>query len=194
MVARFERLRFLRGDPVFHLTLFGATEGEVSPAGFTALTVFSGAELRRPTLATQLVHMKNRLQTKPRAWDRILGTDKNLVLTVFGATVLTAPTLIEEYSALAGLLRAGTLTSADCGRLLDDLAAQGSETGWCRTLTLFGACVTRYPSADRERKALDVASRTGAVTATVRNALETVIGAPRQAKTRALQQLVLQPA
>jgi hypothetical protein len=179
---------------VFHLTVFGATEGEVSPAGFTAFTLFGGAELRRPTLATQLVHLKNRPQGTPSAWDRILGTDKNLVVTVFGATVLTAPTLIEEYSALAGLVRAGTLTTADCGALLDDVVAQGHDAGWCRTLTLFGSCVTRYPSAERERKALDVATRTGAVSATVRGALEAVIGAPRQARTRALQQLVLHPA
>lgn len=174
---------------MFHLTLFGGTEGDISPAGFTALTVFGGAELRRPTIATQLLHLKSARGRRPGAWERLVGSDKNLILTVFGGTVVRAPTLVEEYSALSSAVGSGALTTDECSRLLDELIAGGGEFAHWRTLTLFGACVTRHPSTVKERKALDAAVKTGTVSQAVRATLESVVGSPPQAKVRALGQL-----
>ena len=174
---------------MFHLTLFAGTEGEIPPVGFTALTVFGGAELRRPTLASQLLYLKNRRERKRSRWARLLGTDKNLVLTIFGATVLLAPTLVEEYSALAGLIRTGALTPEECLSLLDQNSLEGGESAICRTLTIFGGCMTRRPSAAKERKALDTAAKTGSVTDRIRAALDDIIGSPPDAKARALGHL-----
>ena len=175
---------------MFHVTLFAGTEGEIPPAGFTSLTAFGGAELRRPTLASQLLDLKNRGYRKPTRWARFMGTDKNLILTVFGATVLLAPTVVEEYAALAGLMRSGTLSPGECTALLDRLAANDGEPSICRTLTLFGVCVTRHPSAAKERKALEAASKTGAVSSAIRRALDEIVGSPPGAKARALGHLV----
>lgn len=176
---------------MFHVTLFAGTEGEIPPAGFTALTVFGGSELRRPTLASQLLYLKHRNARAKRRWARLMGTDKNLILTLFGVTVLLAPTVIEEYTALSGLMRSGTLSHDECSALLDRLAADDSEASICRTLTLFGGCVTRHPSAAKERKALEAASKTGAVSSAIRQALDEIVGAPPAAKVRALGHLVV---
>jgi hypothetical protein len=173
---------------VFHLTLFGGTEGEIAPSGFTALTAFGGAELRRPTLAAQLLHLKSSRQRPRRWWDRVLGSDKNLILTLFGGTVLQAPTLVEEYAAMAGLLRSGAVQHAEFQQLLDQLHVEAGDSP-ARTLTLFGACVTRHPSAARERKALEAAANSGSLTDRIRGALDRLIGAPQQAKIPALGQL-----
>jgi hypothetical protein len=175
---------------MFHLTLFAGTEGEIPPAGFTAFTAFGGAELRRPTLASQLLHLKNRGHRRPSRLARLLGTDKNLIMTVFGGTVLLAPTLIEEYSALQGLLRSGTVSGDECTALLDRLAADDGDPSLCRTVTLFGACVTRHPSAAKERKALEAATKAGAVTNAIRRALDEIVGSPPAARVRALGHLV----
>jgi len=46
---------------MFHFCLFAGTEGEMPPIGLTALTIFGGTELRRPTLAREiLVHRATR--------------------------------------------------------------------------------------------------------------------------------------
>jgi len=175
---------------VFHVTLFAGTEGEIPPAGFTALTAFGGAELKRPTLASQLLHLKYRAQRKPTRWAKLMGTDKNLILTVFGATVLLAPTVVEEYTALTGLMQSGAMTPGECATLLDRLSSDEGESSLCRTLTLFGGCVTRHPSAAKERKALDAAAKAGALSTAVRQALDAIVGSPPAAKVRALGHLV----
>ena len=36
---------------MFHYTIFAGSEAQMSPKGFTAVTLFGGAELKRPTLA-----------------------------------------------------------------------------------------------------------------------------------------------
>jgi len=178
---------------MFHLTLFGGTEGEIAPSGFTALTLFGGSELRRPTLASQLLHLKNRREHKRRSWQRLLGSDQNLILTLFGGTVIVVPTMVEEYTALAAVLRSGTVSRDEFTALLQQLTT-GGQRGLSRTMTLFGVCVVRHPSPAKERKALEVAAKTGAVTAKARESLETIIGAPPESRAGSLGKLVVSPA
>ncbi|MEM7204776.1 MAG: hypothetical protein AAF628_31255 [Planctomycetota bacterium] len=174
---------------MFHVTLFAGTEGEIAPSGFTALTVFGGAELRRPTLATQLLHLKGRRHKPLSRWQRWFGTEQNLVITLFGGTVLFAPTMAEEYAALSSALRGGAIAADEAATLVDQLAAFGHERAVCRTLTLFGACVVRHPSAGKERKALEAAVQVGAIEDKVRGGLEAFIGAPPEARLHALARL-----
>jgi hypothetical protein len=175
---------------MFHVTLFSGTTADAAPAGFTALTLFGGADLRRPTLAAELLHLKD--GPRSRRWlQTLLGTDHNLILTLFGATVLRAPTLVEEYAALAALLRTGAVSRQECHELVDRLATAPSQISTYRTLTLFGTCMTRYPSQAKERKALEAAAASGTLPAPVRAALEGLLGSPAPARRRTLSELAM---
>ena len=174
--------------------MFGGTEGEISPSAFTALTAFGGAELKCPTLASQLLYLKSCTERSPTFWERLTGSDRNLVITLFGGTVLIAPTLVEEYASLSGVIRTGVLSQAECDQLMDRYLANSGEYTVCRTLTLFGACVTRHPSASKERKVLESATRAGTVSSRLRESLEQLVGAPPQAKARGLGNLAINPA
>lgn len=179
---------------MFHFCLFAGTEGEMPPIGLTALTIFGGTELRRPTLAREiLVHRATRGRTR-RRWTWLFGSEENLVISVFGATSLVEPTLAEEYAAMLALVRSGQVTKEELPALLDGIEAQANGRNSYRSFTLFGACVTHRRSATKERKALDAAVANGGIEPRARAWLETLVEAPRGVRWRALGELVMQPA
>ena len=176
---------------MFHLTIFSGTEGELAPTGTTVLTFFGGAELRRPTLAQQLVHYRASRGRARSRWDWLLGSQENIVVTIFGGTTVREPTLAEEHAALAAAVRSGQIDRRELPGLLDELEAHAGAKGALRTLTFFGACVVTAWKASKERKALDAAAETGAITAAARRVLETLVEAPRSVRWRALGELAL---
>ncbi len=161
----------------------------MAPSGLTALTLFGATELRRPTLAAEILHLRAEREQRRGLWSRLLGQNHNLALTFFGATVLVAPTLVEEYQAMTGLLRSGLLTPGESQALIDQLSSQQFERSQCRMLTVFGTCTRRTPSAGRERKALEAAEKAGTLGNDVRTALEDLIAAPPSARLRGLSAL-----
>ena len=58
---------------MIHLTLFGGTEAEIAPGGFTALTIFGGAELKRPTLAQRIMQRRRDRGPQPEVQRRAAG-------------------------------------------------------------------------------------------------------------------------
>ncbi len=174
---------------MFHLTLFSGTEGEMSPIGCTVLTVFGGAELRRPTLARQILTLRARPNAKRGLWRWLSGSDENLVVTIFGGTVVHEPTLVEEYAALSALVRSGQVAREELAMLLDRFGGDPRVTAY-RSFTLFGACSSRRISAKHERKALDEAERMGAIGRPLRSALDGLVEAPSGVRWRALGELV----
>lgn len=176
---------------MYHITFFAGTTGDMVPTGFTALTLFGGAEIRQPTLASLLLHQKRQGSRKPRRWDRWFGSDENLVITIFGGTTLIAPTAAEEYAALAGLLRSGALTREECEQLMNQLPEFSARRSMCRTFTVFGACVTQYPSSKKERRSLDAAKEAGSIRDNERRELESILDTPPEARGRLIGRLVM---
>ncbi len=176
---------------MFHYTVFGATSGEIAPTGFSALTVFGAAELRRPTLARRILHLRNKPTDTSRSWiQRIRDDDRGLLITVFGATEIHRPTLMEEYSALRSLIAASDLSPEACRQLLEQLLSGEKQDDWA-TFTLFGACSTVEAKPARETKALDAAERAGMITHDHRRRLDDLIGAAEPTVIDALGRLAL---
>jgi hypothetical protein len=161
---------------MIHFTAFGATQAEISPGGFTAVTVFGGAELRRPTLAKRIMQRRAEQRRAPSTWEKWLGMDRSIAITLFGGTEIIAPTLVEEYAALRNLLTSGAITREECRDMLDSLGRE--DDGDISRLTFFGACTQQSPKASNEKKALDVAESAGMIDAGIRAQLMQAIGCP----------------
>lgn len=162
---------------MFHFTMFGGTEGEMPAAGLTALTVFGSSELTRPTLAQRMMRLRTAPPSHSR-WRRLLGFERNMVVTVFGATVVRAPTLIEEFAALRALLDSGSIDAAECRDLLQRLASMQPPEDFFTSFTLFAATTQQRPTEKQERKALQNARASGMLTDGECAQLDRVIASP----------------
>ncbi|MCA8956396.1 MAG: hypothetical protein KDC87_10005 [Planctomycetes bacterium] len=163
---------------MFHFTAFGATQTRVPPGGFTALTLFGGAEIRLPTLAERIVHRRRQRTVEPSRWDRWLGRDQGIVVTLFGGTGLIAPTLVEEYAALRNLVQSGVVPRDECRALLEDLMGSSAGSQEISRWTLFGGSSLESPSAKTETKSLQAAEQAGVITPEIRRDLAQAIGCP----------------
>lgn len=162
---------------MFHFTMFGDTQGEMPLSGLTALTLFGGSELTRPTLAQRLMHLRGAPPRQSR-WRRLLGLERNLVVTLFGATIVRVPTVIEEFAALRALLDSGAVAAAECRDLLQRLGSSQSLDEFCTCITLFGAATQRRPTDKQERKALQNARASGMLSEDECSQLDRVIASP----------------
>lgn len=174
---------------MFHLTLFGANQAEMPPAGLTALTMFGGSELIRPTLARRIVHLRNAPPHRSRL-RRWLGLERNLVLTMFAGTEVRTPTLLEEFAALRALLDTGAVAAEECRDLLQRLAVDGRTDDTYTCVTLFGGTVLRRPSVARERKALENARDSGLLTEQQYTQLDRAVASPMPVVADLLGRLV----
>ncbi len=163
-------------------TIFGASEAEITSSGFTSVTLFGGTELRRQTVAERIMRRRAVAGRKPGIWESLVGRDRPLAITFFGVTNIVSPTIIEEYSAVRSLLESGTITGEECMALVGSLASPDSREEITR-VTLFRGCGIGPVSEKKQRKALDVAERSGAISSRTRGELEQAIGCPDRAAT-----------
>ena len=104
------------------------------------------------------------------------------MITLFGATAIVSPTIIEEYSALRSLLESGSITKEECMALAGSLASGDAEEDINR-VTLFGACGFETVAEEKQSKALEFAERSGAISRHTREELSQAIGCPDRAAT-----------
>lgn len=179
---------------MLHLSIFSGTEAEMPPAGFTSLTIFGASELRRPTLAREILNHRARKDAPKSRWSWLFGSDENFVVTIFGASEVRAPTLVEEHTALSALLRSGQIRREEIPALIDGIEARLGGSGAYRTFTLFGSCWTQGAGAKRERKAIETAVSNGDIDERTRRRLDSLVEAPRGSRWRALSEMQLAPA
>lgn len=175
---------------MFHLTLFGGTEGEMAVEGTTALTLFGGTELRLPTLAQRLAHRKARAAAPRGAFHRWFGLDRNLVVTLFGGTELQRPTLAQEYAALRQSIESGVLTREDVERHVEAVLRSGTENEEYTSIAIFGACTRSDPEPKEEKAALESTREAGLLDADLVRRMTTWIGAPWTLRMRGVASLV----
>lgn len=176
---------------MFHLTIFGASAVDMAPAGFFCVSLFGHTAVQRPTLARRVLHLRARGNREPSPLSRLLGTDRNTVFTVFGATEILVPTLVEEYAALKRLIATRTIGADECRMHLDLIAQGHGHRDLYTSLTVFGMCSESRPSANKERKALDAAIHTGVIEERHRQELGAMIGAPEPSVVEGLGRIAL---
>ena len=175
-------------------TIFGGSDGQIAPRGFSAVTLYGYSRLTRPTLAQRILNLKQGPPPKPKSWwERAGRSDRALILTVFGMTEIINPTLMEEYSALRSLLATDAVTPDECRELtLRILRGDGKDD--FITFTVFGACYTKKHPRSAEEQALDAAESAGAIPRAHRVRLGLAVGAPPSTVVDVLSQLAAEPA
>jgi len=131
---------------MFKICLFGAYDGRLESERQIVFTMFGAAELRRPTIARQLVQQRARQgpTTAPLPRRQVPA-----VVTIFGATEIKLPTMAEEFIDLQEAVRSGVLPLAEWDRAVAELSSFSATTVF--TVTLFGACdEAELPSEDEE--------------------------------------------
>jgi len=113
-----------------HFCVFGGYEAELSPGRKVYVTVFGGADLKRPPLASLVARYRQEAA-------RLLLQRQCFFLTIFGGTSINWPTLAEEYVALMDGLRTSSLTLEEWDRGVVQVAGEGlPPTG---SFTVFGS-------------------------------------------------------
>ncbi len=153
---------------MFNFCVFGAQCGELSFTKKLYVTLFGGCDLKRPTIAKQVLIAKRR------------GNPESLLrgqffLTVFGAVEIKSPTLAEEFLDLQDAMRSGLLTWSDW----DDAVARLSlsASGKISSLTLFGGMESNaLPTEDEELDALALSQHLGRVSDVASRTLMLAVG------------------
>lgn len=167
---------------MFHFCIFGGQGGELSPDKKVYVTIFGACELKRPTVARQIIEMRQASRQPDRHPMRFF-------LTVCGATELQAPTLAEEYIDLQDALRAGLLTLEEWDR---SVARIGSSDDFrASSFTLLGGFSTsELPSEDEELERLALNRHLGTIPEPASRALMLAVGRGGSQRPAAVRQAV----
>lgn len=158
---------------MFHLTLFGSAQAGLS-ATSTTLTVFGSTVLLAPTVAQRVLRLAHGV--RPSRLDVLLGRNRSFMVTFFGSTEVSLPSLIDEWAALRHLAANAEMPRDRLRQLCDGLRAQESHGLDMATLTLFGSCEVSRPSVKREVAALERAEKAGTIDRPTRLTLESLVG------------------
>lgn len=105
------------GDgPMFHFCIFGAQAGQLSSSKRVYITICGGCELKRPTIAKQILEVKRRKEAGLPVYRQ------HLIVTLCGATEVKLPTMAEEYIDLQDALRSRHLSMHEWEEALVDIS------------------------------------------------------------------------
>ncbi len=154
---------------MIHFTIFGGTETTLGPNLRICLTLFGGTELRRPTVARQILTNKRQGRSESIS-GKFAFKNRCLVVTLFGATEVLCPTLAEEFLDLKSLLASEQITSTEWDRAVSRITEEESGVDFI-TLTLFGGFGLEYPSRSSELERIDKQRELGLISQREQNAL-----------------------
>lgn len=126
--------------------MFGGYEGILGPEKKVYFTMFGSCELRRPTLARELIAMKRSPSGGPSG-------GRKLIITIFGGTEIKCPTLAEEFLDLREAVGTGALDVKRWDAYMADLERWQHST--VASFTLFGGFEeSAVPEEDEEVESL----------------------------------------
>ena len=163
--------------------MFGGYEGMIGPERRCYVTLFGGCELRRPTLARQLL-------ASQRAGAGGAHFGKKVVITLFGSTEIKSPTLAEEFIDLREAARTNLLDLLKWDNYLVDL--ERWQNSAVVSFTMFGAFEEScLPSEDDEIEGLALQRHLGNIGDTSGRLLELGIGQSGAQRRSVIHQAVM---
>lgn len=162
--------------------IFGGHHGLLSAEKKGYFTVFGSCELRRPTLARQLITAR-----------RIRGghemAPRSVFVTIFGSTEIKCPTLAEEFVDWLDAARSGAL-DLDLGDA-DWAELEKGSLNAIASLTLFGSFdQSSLPDENDEIESLALQHHFGAIHDDSRRILEMGVGQSGAQRRTIIQQAV----
>jgi hypothetical protein len=145
--------------------------------------MFGGCELRRPTLARQLL-------AAGRAGAGPLQIGRRVVITLFGATEIKSPTLAEEFIDLREAVQSNALDIRQWDSYLAELDRWQNSA--LVSFTMFGAFEeTTLPSEDDEIEGLALQRHLGNISDSSGRVLELGIGQGGAQRRSVIHQAVM---
>jgi hypothetical protein len=165
--------------------IMSGLEARIRPEPKIYVTLMGGCELKRETLARQILAQRQRKREGKE------GPPRQFFLTIMGATEITCPTLAEEFLDLQQLIRTGELSVADWDRALADLGRLDVSIA---SFTLMGAfCECELPSETQEIDSLALQRHLGNISTDAGEVLQHGIG-QRDAERYSVVRRALQTA
>ncbi len=171
---------------MIHFCICGGHEGEMTSDKRIYITICGGCELKRPTLARQLIEMRERgSKADPSRW--------RFFFTLFGATELKAPTLAEEFLDLQDAVRAGLLTVDEWDRGIGRLRTMDGLNA--SSFTLCGGFSTNeLPTEDEELDRLALNRHMGHISDSAGRALMLAVGHDGSQRPAAIRRAMAEQA
>ncbi len=166
----------LRSFVMIQFCIMGGYEGLIRPDKKIYVTLMGGCELKKPTVARQILTHRRHESEGP------LRPRRQFFLTIMGATEILCPTLAEEFIDLREMIHSGTLAMADFDRALADLAR--SETSYASFTLMGGFSESELPTEEKEIESLALQRHLGNISEEAGQVLQFGIG-QRDAERRA---------
>ena len=148
--------------------IMGGQESQIKPEPKFYVTLMGASELRRDTLARQILS-KRRREREGKA-----SPPRQFFLTMMGATEINCPTLAEEFIDLQQLIRSGELTTADWDRAMTELGRLDVSIASFTLMGAFSEC--ELPSESAEIDSLALQRHMGNITREASDVLQHGIG------------------
>jgi hypothetical protein len=156
--------------------IMGGYEGLIRPEKKVYITLMGGSDLKRPTVARQILSLRRHESegpSKPR---------RQFFLTVMGATEIHSPTLAEEFIDLREMVQSGALSMSDWDRAMGELSR--TEASYASFTLMGGFSENELPSDEQEIESLAVQRHLGNISEDAGQVLQFGIG-QRDAERRA---------
>lgn len=152
---------------VLNICVFGGQTLPLHPDKRVYLTLFGGCEIKRPTVARQIVARRSAANSgRERPW--------SFFFTMFGGAEVKAPTLVEEYLDLVEAVRSGQVSLDEWDRNaahVDDLGPR------ITSFTIFGGFEgEELPDENAELDAIALQHHLGTLPPAVMNSLAMAVG------------------
>jgi hypothetical protein len=156
--------------------IMGGYEGVIRPEKKIYITLMGGCELKRCTVARQILTQRQRESEPGRR------SGRQFFLTIMGGTEITCPTLAEEFIDLREMVSSGALTMSDWDRVMADLGR--AEVTHASFTLMGGFSENELPSEEQEIESLAVQRHLGNISESAGEVLQYGIG-QRDAERRA---------
>jgi hypothetical protein len=158
--------------------IFGGQTSELGDRSKVYVTIFGVTEVRRLTLAKQL------MQRQRAVLEQVA---RHYFVTLFGGAGLKLPTLAEEYLDLREALRSGALRIDEWDRGAADLTRDSRR--WISSFTMFGAFDdAEAPSEEEELDRLALYGQMGSITPAVADLLSVAAGQANVSRSAMVRQ------
>jgi hypothetical protein len=168
---------------MLQLCMFGGYDGQLGPEKKVYFTMFGGCDLRRPTLAREMLAMRQPGGPAP-------SVGRKVVITIFGGTEIKSPTLAEEFIDLREAVRSQALDVRHWDAYITEWARWQQNT--LLSFTLFGSFDDHaLPSEDEEVEALALQRHLGNISEASGHVLELGVGQAGSQRRAVIREAVL---
>lgn len=154
---------------MIHFCVFGGHDGQLSPDKKFYVTICGACELKRPTLAKQIIEMRRRAEAG------LPQPSSHFFVTIFGYTGIVSPTLAEEYLDYKDAIASHMLTPEEWHAAVVRLS--GDEGMRIDSFTLCGAfAANELPGENEEIEGLALNRHLGHIPENAGTMLEMAVG------------------